>query len=165
MQQPQSRPAGAPWPHWPELERSLTRDGELGEQLEALLGDERAALEQRDYARFEQLVGRKQQLVTALEQNADLRRRWLATKGFATEAAALARAGQEVPALAETWRQLAGRWQRCQDANQVNEQICARTRVVVTRMLEILRGDSGGGTYDASGAARRLEQGRRLGDA
>lgn len=165
MQQPQSRPAGAPWPHWPQLQQSLARDAELGEQLEALLGDERAALEQRDYARFEQLLGRKQQLAAELERNADLRRRWLAGNSMASEANALARAEQEAPELASSWRELAQCWQRCQRANQVNEQICARTRVVVSRMLEVLRGDSGGGTYDASGAARHLGLGRSLGDA
>lgn len=163
-----SRPAaaGQPWPHWAELDALLAADEQFGEQLGNILNQERDALQRRDYAAFEQQLADKQRLVAELEQRSQLRRDWLRQHGCPDELRALTRAEREQPAVAERWHRLAERWRECQQANLVNEQICQRTRVVVGRLLDILRGDTpGGGTYDASGSARRLDNGRRLGDA
>ncbi len=172
MQPPKATPsprpaaAGQPWPHWAELDRLLAADEPLGEQLSAVLAQERDALQQRDYATFEQLLTTKQQLVAELEQRTQQRQAWLQQLGCPDERHALARAEQEQPEVAARWHRLAERWRECQQANQINEQICQRTRVVVGRLLDLLRGDTqGGGTYDASGSARRLDSSRRIGDA
>lgn len=165
---PQSRPApaGQPWPHWAELEQQLVTDQQIGEQLSAVLAQERDALEQRDYATFEQQLADKQRLVAELEQRTHERRDWLRQHGCPDELHALTRAEHERPEIAARWRQLADHWRECQQANQINEQICQRTRLVVGRLLDIMRGEpQGGTTYDASGSARRLDSGRRLGDA
>jgi flagellar biosynthesis/type III secretory pathway chaperone len=161
-----AQPAGQIWPHWPELEQELAHDERLSQQLADLLTEERASLQQRDYATFERLLTIKQQLIGELEQRQLARRNWLHQRGCPDERCAFLRAERESPALAERWRRLAEQWRNCQQANQVNEQICLRTRVVVGRLLDLLRGEpQGGTTYDASGSARRLDGGRRLGDA
>lgn len=159
-------PGGQPWPHWAELEQLLSIDEQLSEQFGAALKLERDALQQRDYTAFEQQLAEKQRLVAELEQQAQHRRQWLQQHGCPDELSALTRAEREYPELAARWQKLADHWQTCQQDNQINEQICQRTRAVVGRLLDILRGEpQGGTTYDASGSARRLDIGRRLGDA
>lgn len=152
--------------HWPDLGRSLQHDSQLSQRLIELLEQERQALEQRRYEHFEQLLGAKQQLIQDIERGADARRQWLAAHGFADDRSALERVRQELPEVAARWQAAAELWRECQRANQINEQICQRTRVVVERVLDLLRGQPGqGATYDAKGVPRHQESGRTITNA
>jgi flagellar biosynthesis/type III secretory pathway chaperone len=148
---------------WSQLDQSLHHDAGLTAQLLDLLEQERRALESRHYQHFDQLLGDKQRLVGELEQGAETRRQWLAAHGFADDAAALARAQAEAPEVGERWRAAAAQWRECQRANDLNEQICRRTRIVVEQVLDILHGQPGqSSTYDASGLSQRPHSRRTI---
>ena len=151
---------------WSELDQSLQHDFSLGQQLRDVLEQERQTLENRQYEQFEQLLQGKQQLLAQLEQGGNARRQWLAKRGFADDASALRLVKLQAPAVAEQWQAAAEQWRDCQHANQVNEQICNRTRVVVERVLDILRGQPGqGSTYDAKGISKHMFNGRTISNA
>lgn len=151
---------------WSELDRSLQQDTQLSRQLLELLEQERLCLEQRQYEHYEPLLSEKQRLLGALEHGVQARRRWLRGMGFADDAAALRAAEQAGDAVARRWHEAAQCWRECQSANQINEQVCQRTRVVVERVLDLLRGEPGqGATYDARGVPRHQEGGRTITNA
>jgi flagellar biosynthesis/type III secretory pathway chaperone len=151
---------------WSLLNQLLQNDSAHSEQLLATLHDERKALESRDYAQFEALTQPKKQLVDQLEQNLAVRQQHLRQLGFASDTDALQSARKHAPVVAATWQAAAVLWQECQTANQVNEQICRRTRIVVERVLDVLRGQhTQSATYDASGTTRRADSGRTISSA
>lgn len=157
----------SPTPHdWSLLNQLLQRDIANSEQLLNLLLEERKALESRDYGVFETLVAPKQQSVKQLEQNLTVRRQHLRQMGFNNDLDALQAARVQATTVATCWESAAALWEDCQNASQVNEQICRRTRLVVERVLDVLRGQhSQGATYDASGAAERSGRGRTISSA
>jgi flagellar biosynthesis/type III secretory pathway chaperone len=157
----------SPTPHdWSLLHQLLQRDTTTSEQLHNLLLEERKALESRDYATFATLVTPKTQLVKQLEQNLTVRRQHLRQMGLNTDLDALQAARTSAPAVATCWESAAALWENCQNASQVNDQICQRTRLVVERTLDVLRGEhSQGATYNASGAAERSGSGRTISSA
>lgn len=148
---------------WASLDQLLAQDAAITQRLLDLFAAEREALQQRAYDRFEELLCHKGEALAALEAGTLTRRRWQQEQGLADDQAAIAAAEREAPATAARWRELAARWDQCQQANRVNEQIAQRTRTVVGRLLDILSGNAGmGGTYDASGGKRRLQSGRNI---
>lgn len=153
-------------PDWSQLISSLREADALSQQLLAVLDLERKALEQRDYANFETLLGEKTRLLMALEANTRLRGNWLQQHGFADDRSALKHLEQQLPELAKRWRALAALWQQCQTASRINDQISQRTRMVVGKMLDILSGNAGQGSiYDDKGTTRRAQTGRTITNA
>jgi flagellar biosynthesis/type III secretory pathway chaperone len=151
---------------WSVLDRSLQHDTALAQQLLGILEQERAALEARQYEQFEQFLQAKHGLLASLERNTTARRHWLAKRGFADDASALQAAQLHAPHVAQQWHDAAEQWRACQHANQVNEQICNRTRIVVEKVLDVLRGQPGqGSTYDARGLSQRQNGGRPITNA
>lgn len=150
-------------PDWSALDNSLQHAGALALDLQTVLIQERQALEQRDYHRFDQLLDDKQRLVGELEQNTAARRQWLAAHGLNDDAESLAQVQLRAPAVAARWRDSAEHWRVCRELTQINEQVCNRTRAVVERVLDILQGQpTQGATYDARGQAQRQQSGRTI---
>jgi flagellar biosynthesis/type III secretory pathway chaperone len=148
---------------WPEFDRFLQIDIDLSQQLLDTLRKERQSLETREYAHFEELLGTKAQLLAALEQNTNTRRHWLQHQGFTDEAGSLRGARAAAPEVAARWEQAAELWRECQTANQINEQVCRRTQVVVENVLDVLRGQHGQkATYNAQGQSQRSIGGRTI---
>lgn len=152
-------------PDWPRLAQQLSGDAEQTDALYQLLQNERDALAQRDYDRFQNLLENKRELLARLESGLRQRQNWLNQAGFPDEQAALEAAQTQAPEIAGQWRQLAEQWRECQTFNTGNEQIALRTRQVVGRMLDILRGNNGPALYDARGHARLSGGGQTIGDA
>ncbi len=149
---------------WQAFEALLSADQPHTETLNQLLQAERESLQQRDYARFEQIIGEKHRLLDTLQEGARRRSDWLTAQGL-DDAAGLALATEEAPGVALHWRSLAAEWQCCQRENRVNEQVARRTRQVVGQVLDILRGTNGERLYDAGGQARRVSSGQHISDA
>jgi flagellar biosynthesis/type III secretory pathway chaperone len=148
---------------WSPLLESLRSAEQLSQNFLALLEQERKALEQRDYGVFEQLLGKKNQLLMMLQHNTTERQNWLHGQGFANDTLALVQVETQAPALARMWHKLAELWRQCQHASHVNDQISQRTRAVVGRMLDVLSGNAGqGSTYDGKGATQRMQTGRNI---
>jgi flagellar biosynthesis/type III secretory pathway chaperone len=148
---------------WSEFEQLLQLDIDLSQKLLDILREERQALEARQYADFETLLGSKAQLVAGLEQNTNTRRHWLQNQGFTSEAESLLSARTNASGVASLWEQAAELWRDCQKANQINEQVCRRTQVVVENVLDVLRGQHGQkATYNAQGQSQRPMGGRTI---
>jgi flagellar biosynthesis/type III secretory pathway chaperone len=148
---------------WSPLLDSLRSADRLSHQFLALLDQERESLEQRDYGTFEQLLGKKNQLLMLLQQNTVERQQWLHQCGLENDAIALEQAEVLAPELARQWHKLADLWRECQRSSQVNDQISQRTRAVVGRMLDVLSGNAGqGSTYDGKGGTQRMQTGRTI---
>ncbi|MET0379009.1 MAG: flagellar protein FlgN [Spongiibacteraceae bacterium] len=148
---------------WSPLLSSLHNADQISRQVLALLEQERQILEQRDYTAFEQLLGKKSQLLLTLQQNTGERQSWLLQQGFDDDGAALAQVEKDSPELGRMWHKLAELWRDCQHASNVNDQISQRTRNVVGRMLDVLSGNAGqGSTYNDKGATQRMQTGRTI---
>jgi len=151
---------------WSLLQQSLQQDTETSQQLLQLMRDERKALESRNYGAFEALLQPKQTLIAKLEQHAQQRHEWMVQQRFASDSAALSQAHEEAPHIAAQWQNAADIWRECQTQNQINEQICRRTRTVVEQVLDALRGQHQHSVvYDAKGLAQRGASGRTISNA
>ncbi len=158
--------AAHPTLDWSLLDRALQHDIVHSEQLLDVLLSERKALETRDYSDLENLIAQKKKQVELLEANAVRRQQWLSQHGLSDDFAALNAVKTQAPAVAERWETAASAWRECQTANQVNEQICRRTRLVVERVLDILGGQTASSaTYDAKGYSQRAQGGRPISSA
>ena len=155
-----------PTPDWSLFDRALQQDIAYSEQLLDVLQSERKALETRDYGDLESLIAQKKARVEQLEANAIRRQQWLSQHGLNDDFAALSAVKKQAPEVAERWETAAAAWRECQTANHVNEQICRRTRLVVERVLDILRGQNASSTtYDAKGYSQRTQSGRTISNA
>lgn len=155
-----------PTPDWSLFDRALQQDIAHSEQLLDVLQSERKALETRDYGDLENLIAQKKTQVDLLEANAIRRQQWLSQHGLSDDFAALSAVKMQAPTVAERWETAAAAWRECQTANQINEQICRRTRLVVERVLDILRGqNAASATYDAKGYSQRTQSGRTISNA
>lgn len=153
-------------PNWSLFDYALQQDIAHSEQLLSILLQERQALEAREYTDFENLIAQKKNLVEQLENNALQRKRWLSQHGMADDFVALDTAKQQAPAIVDRWQAAAIVWRECQAANQVNEQICRRTRLVVENVLNILRGQNApAATYNANGYSQNSPDGRTISNA
>jgi flagellar biosynthesis protein FlgN len=150
-------------PNWSLFDYALQQDIAHSEELLSVLQQERQALESREYAELENLIAKKKNLVELLEKNAVQRKRWLAQYGMHDDFVALNAAKTQAPEVVTRWETAATVWRDCQTANQVNEQICRRTRLVVENVLNILRGQNAPSpTYDAKGTSQRSQDGRTI---
>lgn len=153
-------------PNWSLFDYALQQDITHSEQLLSILQQERQALESRDYNDLENLIDQKKNLVEQLENNAAQRKRWLSQHGMIDDFAALNTAKIQAPNVVTRWETAATVWRECQTANQVNEQICRRTRLVVENVLNILRGQNAAApTYDAKGYSQHSQNGRTISNA
>lgn len=153
-------------PNWSLFDYALQQDIAHSEQLLSILLQERQALEAREYTDFENLIEQKKSLVERLESNATQRKRWLSQHGMDDDFVALNAAKNQAPEVVTRWEAAATVWRECQTANQVNEQICRRTRLVVENVLNILRGQNAPSpTYDAKGYSQNSQDGRTITNA
>lgn len=153
-------------PDWHLFEFALRQDITHSQQLLQILHAERKALEERDYTELDNLISQKKMWLEKLEANAAQRRHWLQKYGFADDSSALETLRSTAPAVARCWEEAAAAWSECQNASQINDQICRRTRLVVERVLDILRGQtSNAATYDANGSSQRESGGRIISNA
>lgn len=151
---------------WKRLADLLERDSTITRQLIKLLEKERSALEARDYDQLQRIVAEKQPLLAELESRGYQRRTAIEHAGFGGEAELLARARREAPEVADDWLALGEMWQRSQELNQINEQIMQRTKLVVGRLLDVLRGEpQQSAVYDQQGSTRGGGSGRPIGSA
>lgn len=148
---------------WSDLQATFKEDIRATGQLEDVLVHERAALEHRDYRSFQDLLQQKQSLLGLLERHAGARQQRLHQAGFRDERSTLQAAENEAPQLAQTWHELGAQWRHCQELNAVNERIAQRTRLVVSHMLDMLRGrHQQGNIYTQNGGTRSTSSGQSI---
>ncbi|MFT5693563.1 MAG: flagella synthesis protein FlgN [Oceanicoccus sp.] len=148
---------------WAELRTVFNKDIPVTTQLLTLLQDERTALETRNYDEFQDIIGKKQTLLETLESHARIRQQLLQNAGFNDEGTTLEAADQQAPIVAKAWRLLGEQWSKCQELNEINEQITSRTRLVVSQTLDLLRGqNTKEKLYDGKGNTNNSSLGRSI---
>lgn len=148
---------------WTELHTVFNKDIPATAQLLTLLQNERKALETRNYEEFQDIIGKKQSLLTSLENHSQIRQQLLQNAGFKDEAATLKAADQHAPIVANAWRLLGEQWASCQELNEINERIASRTRLVVSQILDLLRGqNTKEKLYDGKGNTNNSSAGRSI---
>lgn len=148
---------------WPDLLQQLQQDHITTSELLTILEDERIALESRNYDTLNQLLSRKQPLLSQLENNARQRSLWLQHFGFKNERNLIERSKLEAPEVADCWAELTEAWKLCQQRNQTNDIIAKRTHLVAGRLLDLLHGTSQqAATYGADGGYRSRGLGRTI---
>jgi flagella synthesis protein FlgN len=148
---------------WEQLRTVFDKDIPATTQLLTLLQNERKALETRNYDEFQDIIGKKQTLLAALESNTRIRQQLLQKAGFNDEATTLKAADQQAPSVAKAWRDLGTQWASCQELNEINERIASRTRLVVSQILDLLRGqNSREKLYDGKGNTNNSSAGRSI---
>ena len=151
---------------WKELETNLSEDLTIASQFLALLKQERTALEQRDYQRFTEITEQKPTLLITLEKHSKARQPLLQQLGADDEASTLNMALQQAPEAARLWQALSEQWEQCQHLNAVNERVAKRTQLVVTELLDILRGQNGQTKlYNQRGGTQSAGSGRPISSA
>lgn len=148
---------------WAELRTIFNKDIPATAQLLTLLQNERKALEIRNYDEFQDIIGKKQALLATLENHAKIRQQILQNAGFNDEATTLKAADQQAPTVAKAWRLLGEQWANCQELNEINERIANRTRLVVSQILDLLRGqNTKEKLYDGKGNTNNSSAGRSI---
>ena len=148
---------------WAELDTSIRQDIINSQSLLTLLQQEKIALEQRDYPSLETFIHQKKQLLSSIKQSGNYRGHSLQSAGFKDEQSALQQAEREAPNTANAWHQLVELWQECQHLNKVNEHIMQRTKLVVSKTLDLLRGaNNQQKLYDTKGMASSTLNGRSI---
>ncbi len=148
---------------WAELKTIFEQDIPATAQLLTLLQNERSTLETRNYDEFHKIIGQKQTLLALLENHAAIRQQLLQKAGFNDEASSLQAATQHAPIVAKAWRDLGEQWSRCQELNEINERIASRTRLVVSQILDLLRGqNTREKLYDGKGNTNNSSAGRSI---
>ena len=148
---------------WADLQSNLQKDFTLTHNLKEMLEKERKALEQRDYNHFNEHLAKKQSLLIELDQNSKFRQQLVNHLGFEDESAILQSAANHAPEVATLWQALSSEWKQCQELNEINDRISQRTRLVVSQMLDLLRGQEGNTrTYTAKGNTKNHNNGRSI---
>jgi len=148
---------------WADLQTNLQKDFTLTHTLKEMLENERKALEQRDYSDFNEHLTEKQTLLIELDQNSKYRQQLVNHLGFEDENAILQSAAKHAPEVAKLWQALSEQWKQCQELNEINDRVSQRTRLVVSQMLDLLRGQEGDSrTYTAKGSTQNHNNGRSI---
>lgn len=152
-----------------QLASHITQDITTCEGLLQLLAAERQALKQRDLELLDNIIEQKSRNLTALEESARLRARWV--KATAVPKQSAEQAWQSLLSgfpseLQERWQTLKNLFVECQVQNDVNGKIIARKQTTYNQMLGLVRGQpSASKLYTAKGAARHTRSAQDLGEA
>ncbi|MFZ3206761.1 MAG: flagellar export chaperone FlgN [Pseudomonas sp.] len=138
------------------------------EQLLVLIDDEFQALGERDLARLQSILEKKQPLLAQLDQHAQARSQLLLGLQLSADRAglqALAERSSQGTALLERGDQLHRLLERCQAANLRNGRLIRSSQASTSSMLGILRGGETPNLYDSRGSTARIGQQRPLSQA
>lgn len=152
-----------------QLAAHITQDISTCEGLLQLLSAERQALKQRDLELLDNIIEQKSRNLSALEESARVRARWVkasvAPKQGPEQAwqSLLSRFPVE---LQERWQTLKDLFVECQVQNDVNGKIIARKQNTYNQLLGLVRGQpSASKLYTAKGAASHSRSAQDLGEA
>lgn len=138
------------------LRQMIAQDFAALTQLKQLLTYEREQLEQRKQEELSKIIEKKSALVDQLNNNATQRQHILITLGLPANAAGwdifLQRNTATLP-LRDEWKQVVGEFEECQQMNDINGKMIARSQQTLNHLLGLLRGKvPAPSLYTASGA-------------
>ena len=117
----------------------------ITDELLSLLEQERSHLQQRNHSAMPPLLEQKQQLMSQLEQGAELRQQWLAHTPQQAEqtqeerwSTLLTQLGG--PTLGKLWETFKDKLVACQQDNEVNGKMIGRGQQSIRQLLTLLKG-------------------------
>ena len=151
-----------------QLKRHIDHDFEVCEQLLKLLKTEQDALKAKDADGIESLMGQKLPLLERLEASSKLRQAWAQQASIESNetgwASFISNLGEVN--LKERWQQLKLKYQEVRQQNEINGKLLSRHQRVVTRMLEVMRGNTASpNLYNATGYSSSKAQSNKFGEA
>ncbi|MBX2808010.1 MAG: flagellar protein FlgN [Cellvibrionaceae bacterium] len=137
----------------------LNQDLDNGRQLLALLEQETAAVEKRNFDILQHLVNEKTHLISRLKKNAEQRSAWLhAANKPADEAHWLAcLSSVDEHQLTSQWQAIKNTIAHCQAINDINGKVVQRGIKCHEQLLRLMRGNTqGDNLYNAKGKTQAL---------
>lgn len=171
-------PGGAQPINGQTLNNHITADIHACEALLTLLEKERTALKERDLETLENIIHSKAAQLQHLEDSARTRSQW--SQAFISHAQGDGATGthkkddemwrqllsQQAPELATSWQRLKKLMEKCRAENEVNGKVLSRNQKTFTRLMTILRGQTGStNLYSASGSNQSHLPGQSIGQA
>jgi len=132
-----------PKPSQEQLRALLAQDSTNLDKLQALLEQERQALETRQHDQLPALIEAKTQALDALAETAALRRQWLHAAGISPNQKHWRQWLTDYPQgaeLANAWQDITERMDACRQLNEINGKIMSRAQQALGRLLGLLRG-------------------------
>jgi flagella synthesis protein FlgN len=142
----------------PQLVREmLNRDLHAAQRLQALLSEERELLQTRNHEALAALISEKNEHLALLEGHAKERAALLQALQVDDNAASWQEFLASDDALRELiplWQQLQSEVSQCNELNNLNGKLVARSQQTLKRLLDLVRGKTqSAGLYDSSGSA------------
>lgn len=142
----------------PQLVREmLNRDLHAAQRLQALLTEERELLQARNHEALAALISEKNDHLTLLEGHAKERTALLQALQIDDNAASwqdFLASDDNLRELIPLWQQLQSEVSQCNELNNLNGKLVARSQQTLKRLLDLVRGKTqSAGLYDASGSA------------
>lgn len=153
------------------IPRSLQHTGQLLDQLQQLLLEERNALQNNDLSSSTERLALKAQLLSRLEQSIEQRNQALLGAGYPADEAGTQAFFASLPKnlnlqCQQAWQELQKKLEECKNANLVNGKIVHRSRQQVDTLLSLLRGHQGNEKiYTGSGQAQAVDRYRNIAEA
>ena len=132
-----------PKPSQEQLRALLAQDSANLDKLQALLEEERQALETRQHDQLPTLIDAKTQALDALAETAALRRHWLRAAGMSPDQRHWQQWLKNYPQganLADAWQDITERMDACRQLNEINGKVMGRAQQALGRLLGLLRG-------------------------
>mgnify|MGYP001317998324 CR=1 FL=1 len=129
------------------MQALIGADLQCTSDLDDLLQQERTALRDRNVEQLTQLLDRKSELLSNLQQNSQQRSEVLKRTGFSVDAEGMgafftAQQPETANRCREQWSQLEKQLERCNFLNEVNAKIAHRSQLTTNHILGILTGAS-----------------------
>jgi flagella synthesis protein FlgN len=163
-------------PNIREVHALIAQDIQTAEELCELLAEEHQALKDHKQSELNELLTKKQQLMTALGSSSTTRNNWLAAEALSEGAnnkgtqdslwaGFLSRIGG--PKLIEQWHLLEEKINQCKSLNETNGIIISRGQKTMKQLLNIIRGHSveAPKLYTASGNTRLQQHSQSISKA
>lgn len=130
-----------------QLLQLLEQDKQVSQRLIALLSEERAALEKRDYSRYHELIEQKKEVLLSLDKVDRDRRVLMESMGYSVDKDGMEALISQLPAAWQArfqtlWSELTSNLATCRHLNEVNGRILNHAQQAIERLMSFLRGVS-----------------------
>ncbi len=144
----------------------LEKDLQNTVDLENLLRAERAQLESRDIGALSRILIEKAEVLAAIEQNDEARRKLLVQQGYPADNQGMRRFCSESPRGVSLYDQLREQIAQCAALTNINGAIVHRSRLNTRHVLDILRGKgTQSSLYTSAGGTNKTSETRALAKA
>mgnify|MGYP001581475856 CR=1 FL=1 len=141
----------------------LEKDLQNTVDLENLLRAERAQLESRDIGALSRILIEKAEVLAAIEQNDEARRKLLVQQGYPADNQGMRRFCSESPRGVSLYDQLREQIAQCAALTNINGAIVHRSRLNTRHVLDILRGKgTQSSLYTSAGGTNKTSETRAL---